>query len=159
MRLLCISILMMLASLHDGADAISCCSVCECRSHEVWCEYRHLKTVPDEIPTNTPRLYLFNTDISTIPNGAFTNLKVSLLPTSSMFNYVCCLYLLCLIMMQPRADCRKVVTNEVQERLELLRVFSYPLFLMDEQKLRDYINTSAWKIKFGGKHQILRTLA
>ena len=69
---------LVLVTLQCGEANVSCCSVCDCRSHEVWCEYRGLKEVPADIPISTTRLYLFNNNISMIPAGIFANLKVSL---------------------------------------------------------------------------------
>lgn len=59
-----------------AATPASCCSVCECRAQEVWCEERGLTSIPVDIPSQIKRLYLFNNNISFIPDESLANLKV-----------------------------------------------------------------------------------
>uniref|UniRef100_H2XVS5 LRRNT domain-containing protein n=1 Tax=Ciona intestinalis TaxID=7719 RepID=H2XVS5_CIOIN len=58
------------------SSTMTCPRLCSCHSREVWCENQGLTEIPVGIPVDTRKLYLFDNNITTIPEGSLSRLKL-----------------------------------------------------------------------------------
>uniref|UniRef100_H2ZK38 LRRNT domain-containing protein n=1 Tax=Ciona savignyi TaxID=51511 RepID=H2ZK38_CIOSA len=68
-------VLVILSVLRSGTSLVTCPALCTCNSREVWCENKGLTAIPIGIPVDTRKLYLFDNNITTIPEGSLSRLK------------------------------------------------------------------------------------
>nr|XP_018673264.1 vasorin-like [Ciona intestinalis] len=67
--------LVMLLVAKMTSSTMTCPRLCSCHSREVWCENQGLTEIPVGIPVDTRKLYLFDNNITTIPEGSLSRLK------------------------------------------------------------------------------------
>jgi len=71
------ALLILMFSAGATSSGEPCPKHCSCSQRQVWCNSQGFNAVPANLPRNTKKLYLFDNNITVIPPGSLSRLKVS----------------------------------------------------------------------------------